>query len=124
MSRITIRTRNSEYTAELDGSDISNEIWLSLPFKADINMLGSQIYFGMPLESETVGDVTVLEVGDIAYWPKADAFCIFFGPTPLSGDDGRPVSKFPVRVIGKIVGDCSSMEHAGDRMPITLERSF
>jgi len=124
MSRITIRTRNSEYIAELDRSDISNEIWLSLPFKADINMLGSQIYFSMPLESEAVGDTAVLNVGDIAYWPKADAFCIFFGPTPLSGDDGKPVSKFPVKVIGKVIGDCSSMEHAGDRMPITLERSF
>jgi Uncharacterized conserved protein len=124
MSRITIRTRNSEYTAELDRSDISNEIWLSLPLKADINMLGSQLYFSMPLESKTVGDTTVLEVGDIAYWPKADAFCIFFGSTPLSGDDGKPVSAFPVKVIGRVIGDCSSMEHAGDRMPIRLERSF
>ena len=124
MSRITVRTRNSEYAGELDSSDISNEIWLSLPFKADINMLGSQIYFSMPLESDAVGDTTVLEKGDIAYWPKADAFCIFFGPTPLSGDDLRPVSSFPVKVIGRIIGDCSSMENAGDRMPITLERAF
>ena len=122
--KILIRTRNSEYTGELDNSDVSNEIWLSLPFKADINMLGSQIYFSMPLDTEVSGDTTVLEAGDIAYWPSADAFCIFFGSTPLSGEDGRPVSKFPVKRIGRIIGDCSSMEHAGDRMPLTIERSF
>lgn len=59
--------------------------------------------------------MTVLDAGDIAYWPRAYALCLFFGPTPLSGDDGRPVSKYPVIKIGRIDGDCSSMEDAGDR---------
>jgi hypothetical protein len=125
MSKIRIRTRNDEYLAELDGSDISNAIWLSLPFTSPINMFGCQIYFEMPIDyAEPEELVTKLEVGDIAYWPKVGAFCIFFGPTPLSGDDGLPVSRYKVTKIGRIIGDCSSMEDAGDRQPITIEKAF
>lgn len=124
MSRITIRTRNGVYDAELDGSDISNTLWLSLPFSADINMLGSQIYFEMPADTDVTGNETVFDNGDIAYWPKVGALCIFFGPTPLSGEDGRPVSAFPLRRIGRVLSDTSGMEDAGDRQRIVLERSF
>jgi hypothetical protein len=125
MSNIRIRTRNGEYLAELDDSDISNAIWLSLPFTCPANMLGSQIYFDMPVEyTDRLNKVTKLEVGDIAYWPGVGALCIFFGPTPLSGDDGKPVSHYPVIKIGRVIDDCSSMEYAGDRQPITLERAF
>ena len=125
MSKIRIRTRNGEYLAELDGSDISNAIWLSLPFTTAINMFGGQIYFELPVDNADPGErVTKLEVGDIAYWPKVGAFCLFFGPTPLSGDDGLPVSRYPVVKIGRILDDCSSMESAGDRQPITMEKAF
>jgi len=125
VSLIRIRTRNAEYTAELDDSDISNTIWLSLPFKAQTNMLGNQIYFEMPLDANIKGETSnIFDVGDIAYWPKVNAVCIFFGPTPFSGEDGRPVSKFPLIKIGKVLGDCSEMEDAGDRQRITLEQSF
>jgi len=124
MSEIRIRTRCGEWTAELDDSDLSNEIWLSLPFSADINMLGSQIYFEMVTDTKVKGDATKFSVGDIAYWPEADALCIFFGPTPLSGDDGEPVASFPMKKIGKVIGDCSGMEMSGDRMRITMERPF
>ena len=123
MSNIKVRTRSGEWTASLDDSDMSNEIWLSLPFSADINMLGSQIYFVMPLESKVKGETKIFDAGDIAYWPEADALCIFFGPTPLSTDE-RPVAAFPMKKIGKINGDCSEMDASGDRMRITLERSF
>ena len=125
MNKIRIRTRNGEYLAELDDSDISNAIWLSLPFTAQINMLGNQIYFEMPLDDACKGErITKLDVGDIAYWPGVGAFCIFFGATPLGGDDCLPVSRYPVIRIGKITEKCSSLEDAGDRQSMTLERSF
>ncbi|MCL2318116.1 MAG: cyclophilin-like fold protein [Methanomassiliicoccaceae archaeon] len=123
MSGIRIRTRNGVYQAELDNSDISNAIWLSLPFRTSINMIAGQIYFEMPVDYADAKDlVTKLEAGDIAYWPKVGALCIFYGPTPLSGDDGLPVSKYPVMKIGRIKGDCSSLDEAGDRQNITIEQ--
>jgi len=124
VSNIKIRTGCGEWTASLDDSDLSNELWLRLPFSADINMLGSQIYFEMNADTKVKGDSKVFAKGDIAYWPNAGALCIFFGPTPLSGEDGAPVTTYPMKRIGSVNGNCSDMENSGDRMRITIERSF
>jgi hypothetical protein len=126
MNRLIIRTRNLEVKADLDDSDISNWIWLNSPHRLDINMLGSMIYCELPLDAEMPkeGRTTEMEVGDIAYWPGPGAFCIFFGPTPLSGEDGKPVAPYPVIKIGRIIGDCSGLEDAGDRQRLTLESGF
>ena len=46
----------------------------------------------------------VVELGDLAYWPPGKAFCIFFGPTPMSrGNEIRPASA--VNVVGRVSGD-------------------
>lgn len=123
MKDILIRTRNGVYEAELDDSDLSNEIWLALPFSNYINMLGDEIFFEFPISSEISekNRVTILDKGDIAYWPKAGAFCIFFGPTPLSKEDKKPVSRYPVIKIGKLKGEFDSLEYAGDRQKIIIE---
>lgn len=126
MSGLTVRTRNGSFPAELDDSDISNAIWLSLPLELTTNMLGGMAYCECPLNAvmPKEGRTTELETGDIAYWPGPDALCFFFGPTPLSGEDGRPVSPYPVIKIGRFTGDCSGMEEAGDRQRIVLEPPF
>ena len=125
-SRITVRTRNGEYPGELDGSDISNAIWLSNRLTVEINMLAGMMYGELPLDVilPKEGRTTKLETGDIAYWPGPGAFCIFFGPTPLSGEDGQPVAPYPVIKIGKMIGDCSGLEDAGDRQKITILSGF
>lgn len=126
MSKVIVRTRCGEFTGDLDGSDISNAIWLSNSISFDINMLGGMLYGELPLDAilPKEGRTTQMEVGDIAYWPGPGAFCIFFGPTPLSGEDGGPVAPFPVIKIGKMIGDCSGLENAGDRQRITILPSF
>ena len=126
MSKILVRTRCGEFQAELDDSDVSNAIWLSNSLKFDINMLGGMMYGEIPLKFNPPAgeEVTEMEVGDIAYWPGPMAICFFFGPTPLSGEDGKPVAPFPMIRIGKMIGDCSGLEHAGDRQSITLVQSF
>ena len=126
VSRIVVRTRNGEYPGELDDSDISNAIWLSNRLTVEINMLGGMMYGELPLDVilPKEGRTTKLETGDIAYWPGPGAFCIFFGPTPLSGEDGQPVAPYPVIKIGKMIGDCSGLEDAGDRQKITILSGF
>lgn len=126
MSGLSIRTRAGVFRADLDGSDISNAIWLSLPLELYTNMLGGMAYCECPLKAILPKEdrVTVLDVGDIAYWPGPGALCFFFGPTPLSGEDGRPVAPYPVIRIGRIIGDCSTMEQMGDRQRIVLESDF
>ena len=126
MSRLTVRTRNGTFPAELDDSDISNAVWLSLPLELTVNMLGGMAYCECPLYAikPKEGRRTEFDVGDIAYWPGPDAICFFFGPTPLSGEDGKPVSPFPMIRIGRLIGACSGMEEAGDRQRIVLEPPF
>ena len=124
MTGIVIRTIKGDFTGDLDHSPISDAVWLSLPQRFYINMLGSMIYFECPVDCPLDGErVTKLRKGDIAYWPKANALCFFFGPTPLSGDDGEPVAPYPVIVIGRLTGEYSGLEDAGDRQRITLDRA-
>lgn len=126
MSKIVVRARNGEFQGELDDSDISNTIWLSSPIAVETNMLGGMVYCELPLDSIMPKEhrVTELDVGDIAYWPGPGALCIFFGPTPLSGKDGKPVAPYPVIKIGKMIDDCSAMENIGDRQRMTILSSF
>ena len=126
MSKIIVRTRNGDFPGEIDDSDISNAIWLSAPLTVETNMLGGMVYCELPLDAilPKEGRITELEVGDIAYWPGPGAVCFFYGPTILSGEDGKPVSPFPVIRIGRMTGDCSKMEEAGDRQRLTIMSTF
>lgn len=110
--------------AELDELEFCDELWLSLPRESTANVWGCEIYFEMPSDIPLEGDLTVLEKGDVAYWPQGKAICLFFGPTPLSDEDGRPVAAFPVRRIGRLIGDYSGLEEVPDRTRLVLERAF
>ena len=62
-----------------------------------------------------------VELGDLGYWPPGSAFCIFFGPTPMSrGDEIRPAS--PVNVFGTIVGDPSVFKKVRAGTQVRVER--
>ncbi len=55
----------------------------------------------------------VVEIGDMGYWPSGAAFCIFFGPTPVSRiGEIRPASA--VNVFGKITGESSLLKQISD----------
>ena len=59
--------------------------------------------------------------GDIAYWPPGNAFCIFWGPTPMSKENEiRPAS--PVKVIGYMDSDSSdfSQFNNGEKININV----
>ncbi len=126
MLKMMIRTRSGEYPAELEESDIGTAVWFSArPFKTEVNELGDSLYFEMPLDVPEDGTrETVFDVGDIVWWPGVNALVIFYGPTPLSGEDGRPVWKYGCIKVGKIIGDCSSLEETGDRQTILLEQEL
>jgi len=81
-----------------------NAIWKLLPFEAQANTWGDEIYFYIPVSLEEENAKPTVDIGDLGYWPPGQAFCIFFGPTPISkGNDIKPAN--PVNVFGKIQGD-------------------
>ncbi len=105
-----------DITLELDGNSSPETVRRlvdSLPFSADLNVWGDEIYTGStPVLIGEENARPLVELNDVAYWPAGRAICLFYGPTPI-GDRGeiRPYS--PVNVIGRILDpDRSVLRHA------------
>jgi hypothetical protein len=102
--KIRITAGAIEATAELNNTSTAQAIWEALPVKGRANLWGDEIYFSIPLRLKLEAGQELVSIGDLGYWPDGNAFCIFFGPTPVSqGDEIRPAS--PVTVFGKVIGD-------------------
>jgi len=102
--RIRIVAGAIEAEAELNDTRTAQAIWESLPIKGRVNLWGDEIYFSIPLSLELEAGQELVSMGDLGYWPEGNAFCIFFGPTPVSqGNEIRPASA--VTIFGKIIGD-------------------
>ncbi|MGI6376371.1 MAG: cyclophilin-like fold protein [Anaerolineae bacterium] len=114
MRRIAIAAGAVTVTATLDDSATADAIWKALPIEARGNTWGDEIYFGIPVFVEQARDArAVVELGDLGYWEPGHAFCLFFGPTPMSrGNEIRPAS--PVNVFGKIEGDATVLKQVAN----------
>ena len=81
----------------------------------------AQIYFAIPVKTpleKTAQDL--VDVGDLGYWPNGNAFCIFFGPTPMSrGNEVRPASA--VNVIGRVLGDAQAFKKVPSGAKVRIE---
>jgi hypothetical protein len=107
--------------ATLNDSSTAQAIWNALPIEAKAETWGDEIYFGIGLELPAESPRAVVEPGDLGYWPPGQAFCIFFGPTPVSrAGEVRPAS--PVNLVGRVRGDARVFKavRAGSR--VRLER--
>ena len=105
MGKIIIVVENLSVEAELLDTPTAQKIEDALPLEGSVNVWGDEIYFNIPLtldqESDAVQDV---QVGDLGYWPAGPAFCIFFGPTPVSSG-AQPRAYSPVNVFGRVLDD-------------------
>jgi hypothetical protein len=119
--KIHIRAGALEAEAELNDTRTAQAIWEILPIEGRANLWGDEIYFSIPLSLELETGQELVNIGALGYWPKGNAFCIFFGPTPISqGDEIRPAS--PVSVFGKIHGDATILKKVVAGMEITIRR--
>lgn len=119
--RIRITAAPVVMEAELNQSRTAQRIWEVLPIEAPGNTWGDEIYFSIPVDAETDNAQEVVELGELAYWPPGTAFCIFFGPTPMSrGAEIRPAS--PVNVVGKLIGDPEIFKQVNDGTVVTIEQ--
>ena len=118
---IRIKAGSIEVIAELNSTKTAEAIWEALPIKGYVNRWGDEIYFSIPVSLEPEDAQEVVSVGDLGYWPPGTAFCLFWGPTPMSrGQEIRPAS--PVNVFGKIIGDASVLRQVASGTEITIER--
>ena len=117
--KIRIKAGSIEAIAELNTTKTAEAIWQALPIKGSASRWGDEIYFSIPVSLEAENAQEVVTIGDLGYWPPGTAFCIFFGPTPVSkGQEIRPAS--PVNVFGKIIGDASVFRQVASGTGITI----
>ncbi len=120
--KIHIVTGPVQMEAELNSSATAEAIWEKLPIKAAVNTWGEEIYFQIPVEMEHENAVSVVEEGDIAYWPEGKSFCIFFGQTPAStATEIKPAS--PVNPLGRLLGDPKAWKAVKVGSEITLKQA-
>jgi hypothetical protein len=100
--KITIRFASYQVDAELYETPTGRAIYDALPFHENVSLWGDEIYFEIPVETSLEpGSRAAVAVGDLGYWPNMPAFCIFFGPTPVS-TGSTPVAASAVNIFGKL----------------------
>jgi hypothetical protein len=123
MNKITITAGSVTMEAELNNGPTAQQIWDALPIEGAANIWGDEIYFEIPVVAGQEADARAqVEVGELGYWPMGHAFCIFFGPTPVSTDD-RPRAYSPVNVLGRVVGDATAFRVVNSGATVKLERA-
>lgn len=111
-----------QVTGELNDSPTARAIAQVLPLAAEVSTWGEEIYFTIPVHADlepTAQDVVAW--GDIGYWPRGQALCLFFGPTPISRPgEIRPASA--VTVVGKLSGDIHRLKGITDGIIINMAK--
>jgi hypothetical protein len=121
--RITITAGSVTVRAELNDSPTAQLIWEALPITGRANTWGDEIYFDIPVRAAQASDARAdVEVGELGYWPVGSAFCIFFGPTPVSASD-QPRAASPVNVVGRVLGDATAFREVGAGATVTLSKA-
>ena len=119
---IRITAGDVSLAAELNDSPTAAAILAALPIETWGNRWGDEIYFSIPVHEEAAPDARAdMEVGELAYWPPDNAFCIFFGPTPAS-DGNQPRAASPVNPIGRVIDDVEPLKAVHDAATIRIEK--
>lgn len=107
--------------AELNDTKTAQAIWDALPIRARGNRWGKEIYFSISASGQAENARSEVNVGDLAFWPPGNAFCIFWGPTPAShGSEPRAAS--PVTVVGRVIGDATVFDEAPSGSEVVIEK--
>ena len=121
MRRIRITAGTVVQTATLNRTQTARLIWEALPFGASASRWGDELYFTIPVDTDTERGQATVGLGDLAYWEPGSAFCLFWGPTPISSpDEIRPAN--PVTVFGTLDGDPTAFDEYRSGVPVIVER--
>jgi hypothetical protein len=123
VNKIVITAGSVRAEAELDDRATARQVWEALPVEGSANIWGDEVYFEIPVVAGQEADARAdVEVGELGYWPVGHAFCIFFGPTPVSTGD-RPRAYSPVNILGRVLGDATVFRAVRGGTTVTIERA-
>lgn len=122
MGKLTIRSGNMSWQAELNETKTARALREILPLKGRANRWGKEIYFPIPLYLEIEGGKEVVEMGDLGYWPDGNCLCMFFGPTPASHkNEIRAASA--VTIIGHLTGNLELLDQVASGATVVVEQA-
>lgn len=121
MRQIEIKIGKINVRATLNFSKTADKIHGALPLRSIVQVWGKELYFTIPVNANL--ELTAkeeVEIGDLAFWPTGNAFCIFWGKTPASKGE-KPAAISPVNVFGSVEGNLDVLNDIcdGDIVEIT-----
>ncbi len=120
--RIQISAGDVTVTASLNDSATAEAIWQALPLEGSADLWGDEIYFAIPLMLDQADDARQeMQIGELGYWPDGYAFCIFFGPTPVS-EGKQPRAFSNVNPFGAIEGKAKVLKSVQSGEIVRIER--
>lgn len=114
---IVISTSDLEVEATLleeRAPETCDEIWEALPLEGEARNYKEEVYFEIPVEIDPEEMTPEVKRGDISYWPRGPAFCVFYG-------DSQPVS--PVSTFARLKEGTEDFREIDDGDRIEVHRS-
>ena len=106
----------------LFNSPTANKIWNSLPISSNIKTWGKEIYFYTDvLASKEPNAKSIIEFGEIAYWPNGKVIAIGFGKTPISLNDEIRLAD-DCNIWGETKFNLKKLENIAEGQPIKIEK--
>lgn len=122
--QIRMKIGSYQWVIFLEGSSpkTGNKILNLLPIESKVRTWGEEIYFTIPLSIPEENAKSIVALGDVAYWPEGQCFCVFFGMTPLTSslDEIKPAS--PVNIFGKVLGDLEKLKSINPGVKVLIEQ--
>jgi hypothetical protein len=109
--------------AELNDSETARQIAAALPLQCSMSRWGDEYYGACGIRAGLDDDArTLMEVGEIAFWPPGSALCLFFGPTPASRG-AQPEAASAVNPVGMITSDPVALGPLGNSIMVEIEKA-
>ena len=106
----------------LFNSPTANKIWNSLPISSNIKTWGKEIYFYTDVVANKEPNAkSIIELGEIAYWPTGKAIAIGFGKTPIS-QKGEIRLADDCNIWGETKFNLKKLENIAEGQPIKIEK--
>lgn len=121
--KIKIAIGEVSLTGELRDTKLAKKIFEALPIEGVGSTWGYEIYFSIPIEAEAEFPQKAVRIGDLAYWPPGNAFCLFYGRTPISATEDEILPASEVEVIGKFKGDIEALKKVHSGQMVKIEKA-
>jgi len=119
--KLFLRFKSGTLEVELQDTPTSRALLEALPFDAEAQTWGEEVYFATPVKAKLEKDARqVVEPGTVCFWTEGDAIALPYGRTPISTDE-RPKLASRCNVLGKLNGNPRELAkvRSGDKISVS-----